>query len=106
MDPLTVSLLTLRSVGTLFALQGKPEISETISAVLKAYQAGKNVDGHMAAIADRLEKGGTLDDWVEIQARINSEVDDFLDDVPEMSDEGREPPVGQWLRPTCGADLR
>jgi hypothetical protein len=88
MDPLTVSLLTLRSVGTLFALQGKPEISQTINAVLRAYQAGKNVDRHMAAIADRLEKGGTLEDWDDITDRINDEVTDFLD-----GDAGSEPPI-------------
>lgn len=78
MDPLTISLLTLRSVGTLFALQGKPEISQTINAVLKAYQAGKNVDKHMATIADRLEKGGDLADWGNLKRRINDEVADFL----------------------------
>lgn len=80
MDPLTVSLLALRSVGTLFALQGRPEVSATINAVLKAYQAGRNVDKHMADIADRLEKDGALDDWSDILTRINSEVDDFLDE--------------------------
>lgn len=78
MDPLTVSLLTLRGLGTLFALQGKPEVGNTINQVLDLYGAGKNVDAHMSAIADKLEAGDDLDDWSEIQDKINAEVDDFL----------------------------
>ena len=80
MDPLTVSLLTLRGLSTLFMLQGKSEVGNTINQVLDLYGAGKNVDAHMAAIADKLEAGGDLDDWSDIQAKINAEVDEFLDE--------------------------
>lgn len=82
MDPLTVALLTLRSVGTLFALQGKPQVGDTINQVLDLYAAGKNVDAYMQEISDKLEDGGDLDDWGDIQARINAEVDDFLSNDP------------------------
>lgn len=78
MDPLTVAVLSLRSVSTLFALQGKPEVGNTINQVLDLYAAGKNVDDHMAAIADKLEAGDSLDDWSDIQAKLDAEVDDFL----------------------------
>jgi hypothetical protein len=63
-------------------LQGKPEVGNTINQVLELYQAGKNVDAHMQAIADKLEAGDDLDDWSQIQDKINAEVDDFLDEAP------------------------
>ncbi len=82
MDPLTVAIITLRSVGTLFALQGRPEVSTTINSVLTAYNAGKNVDKHLADIADALEAGDDLATWDDITARIDAEVDEFLGDPP------------------------
>jgi hypothetical protein len=81
MDPLTIALIALRSVGALFALQGKPEISGAINAALDAHQAGRNVDAHLQSIADTLEAGGELDDWTAIRHKIDLEVDDFLDDT-------------------------
>ena len=80
MDPVLVSMLALRGLGTLFTLQGKSEVSNTINQVLDLYSAGKNVDDHMKAIADKLEAGGDLDDWSDIQAKLDAEVDDFLGD--------------------------
>lgn len=80
MDPLTIAILALRSVGTLFTLQGKPEINNTINALLTAYQAGKNVDAYMQKIADNLEADGDLASWDDITDRINDEVDEFLGD--------------------------
>jgi len=83
MDPLTIALIALRSVGTLFTLQGQPKITGAINAALDAYEAGRNVDAYMAEIADKLELAGTLsaEDWDDLTDRINSEVDEFLDDT-------------------------
>lgn len=82
MDPLTLGLIALRSVGTLFALQGRPEVGSTINSVLEAYSAGKNVDKHLADIADALEAGADLATWDDITSRIDAEVDAFLDEPP------------------------
>ncbi len=82
MDPLTVAMISLRGLGTLFALQGNAEVGKTINQVLDLYGAGKNVDAHMKAIADKLEAGDDLDDWSLIQAKLDAEVADFLDEPP------------------------
>lgn len=80
MDPLTLALLALRSVGTLFTLQGKPEIGRAINSGLDAIQAGKNVDAYMQEIADALEADAPVD-WDDLAFRIESEVEAFLDDT-------------------------
>lgn len=80
MDPITIALIALRAVGTVFSMQGRPEISNTINDAITAYEAGKNVDAYMQEIADALNDGAELATWDDIRARINSEVDDFLDE--------------------------
>lgn len=80
MDPKLVALVTLRGLASLFALQGKNSVAETINSAINAYQAGKNVDDYMQLIADRLEAGDDLADWEDITGRINAEVDDFIDE--------------------------
>ena len=80
MDPLTIALIALRSVGTLFTLQGKPEVAGAINTALDAYQAGKNVDAYLQEIADALESGADPD-WDDLTNRINDEVDAFLGDT-------------------------
>lgn len=78
MDPATVALVALRGLSTLFTLQGKAEVSNTLNQILNLQAAGRNVDAHMKAIADKLEAGDPLDDWADIQAKLDAEVDDFL----------------------------
>lgn len=79
MDPKLVALIALRTVGT---LSGHGAIVESIDKLRAAWEAGKNIDAHLAAIADKLEAGDDLDTWDEIQAKIDAEVDDFLDTPP------------------------
>jgi len=80
MDPVAVSLLALRGLSTLFQLQGKIEVGNTINQVLDLYGAGRNVDAYMKDIAEKLEAGDNLDDWSDIQAKLDAEVADFLGD--------------------------
>lgn len=82
MDPTLVALLVLRSVSTLFTLQGKPQVSTAINATLSAYQAGRNVDAHMQAIADALTSGADVPTWADIAKRANDETLAFLDQKP------------------------
>ncbi len=89
MDPITIALISLRAVGALFSMQGKPEISTTINQLLEAYSAGKNIDDHLEEVAAKLE-AGALDpaDWQDLTDRINQEVDEFL----AAGDTGDDPP--------------
>jgi hypothetical protein len=80
MDPLTIALIALRSVGTLFGMQGRNDVQLGINAALDAVAAGKNVDAYLQEIADALE-AGVEPDWDDLTLRINSEVDAFLDDT-------------------------
>ena len=79
MDPLTVAMLALRGVASVFVLQGKPEVSNAIGALLGAWQSGRNVDAYMAEIATALE-ADEMADWDDITKRINDEVAAFLSD--------------------------
>jgi len=81
MDPLTVAMLALRGVASVFVLQGKPEVSRTIGALLTAWQSGRNVDAYMAEIATALE-ADDMAAWDDITHRIDSEVARFLSDPP------------------------
>lgn len=80
LNPTLVALLALRSLATLFALQGKSHVAAAIQETLTAAAAGRNVDDHLAAIGKALENDAPLDDWQTIRDRISQEVDDFLDD--------------------------
>lgn len=89
MDPITIALIALRSVGTLFTLQGRPEVGTAINQTLEAYQAGKNVDAHLKEIAEKLELGNfDPTDWDDLTDRINQEVDAFLDDTGDDDAQG------------------
>ncbi|MGI9251029.1 MAG: hypothetical protein ACR2PR_07500 [Pseudohongiellaceae bacterium] len=70
----------LRIISSVLRLQGEVEAATTIAKTLDLYKGGKNVDAHMQAIADKLEDGGSLDSWADINARVQSEVDAFLTD--------------------------
>jgi len=78
MDPIQIALLALRASTTLFTLQGRPEISEAVNSMIRAWEAGRNIDAYMAEIARALESDAGLDDWKTITDKINREVDDFL----------------------------
>lgn len=94
MDPKLIALIALRALGS---VSGNLVVVEGIDKLRAAWEAGKDIDAHLAAIADKLEAGEELDDWQEITDRINAEVDDFLDEetvasnpVPE-DDDGTNP---------------
>ena len=75
MDPKLVALLALRTLGT---VTGHVAVVEGIDRLRAAYEAGKDIDAHMAAIAEKLEAEEPLDSWDDITARIDAEVDEFL----------------------------
>lgn len=93
MDPKLIALLALRTLGS---LTGNVALSNGIGQLMAAYDAGKNIDDHMQAIADKLEAGEDLDNWDDITNRIDAEVDDFLDEgSPFTDDAGPDSPVDE-----------
>ena len=79
MDPTMIALLSLRALGL---ATGHNEIATRIDQLVGAFNAGKDIDDHMQAIADKLEAGEDLDTWDDIVDRIDAEVADFLDEPP------------------------
>jgi hypothetical protein len=77
-----IALVSLRSLATLFTLQGKPHVSNALNSLATAVTAGlmtgHNVDAYMQEIADKLRDDAPLDDWATINTRIDSEVQKFL----------------------------
>jgi hypothetical protein len=79
MNPITYALvalrsLALRSLALLFSLQGRQSESNTLLAIASAREAGRNVDTHMAAVADALKHGQSAN-WADVLARIEADSD-------------------------------
>lgn len=78
MDPILLTVVTLRSLGALFGLQGKPEIAGVMNASAAAIEAGRSVDAQMQEVADLLNSGGDLPSWSDLARRIDDETAQFL----------------------------
>ena len=72
MNPVTYTLVALRSLALLFGLQGRQTESNTLGALASAIESGRNVDAHMATVADLLKQGGAAD-WDGALARIEAD---------------------------------
>ena len=84
MNTVTVALIALRGLASVFTLQGQPKISEGLLKAANAVESGADVDQHLQTVADALA-AGTEADWDDIIDRINQEADAFLadDSAPE-----------------------
>jgi hypothetical protein len=82
MDPMTAIILALRLGATVMTLQGKPEVGMAVNATLNAYDAGRNVDAHMAELAAALKAGAGMATWADIAKRANDETLALLDQYP------------------------
>lgn len=81
MNNLTLGILTLRSLGLMFALQGNVRASSSVLLMADTLQAGGNIDAHMQAMADNLS-AGTAPDWADIERRIRADSDRLHGRVP------------------------
>jgi ribulose kinase len=66
------TILTLRSLGVLFGLQGQPKAAQSLGLLADGLESGANVDAHMAAVATALKSGSSLD-WADVHARITAD---------------------------------
>lgn len=74
MNPLTLALIGLRGVALALELQGQSKTSNSLYALADAAEAGKAVDDHMAAVADKLkDRNATDEDWADVNARIEAD---------------------------------
>ena len=92
MDPLSLGLIALRSLATLFSLQGQVGQSNAFLALADAAESGIDIDNHLAIVAAAL-KEGTLgqEDWDDVTARIRGETDEFLARGPDTGGFAPEP---------------
>lgn len=74
MNWLTYALVALRSSALVLGLQGRQTESSALAAVANALESGRNVDAHMAVVAEAL-KQGVAADWAGVLARIEADSD-------------------------------
>lgn len=76
MNPLLLTLIGLRGTALALELQGQSRAANTLYALADAAEAGKAVDDHMAAVADKLkDREATDEDWDDVLARISADSD-------------------------------
>lgn len=78
MNPKLLAIVALRSVATLFTLQGQPKTAQALSLLAAGIESGADVDEHMQAVADKLkETEGAISDemWDDVTSRILADSD-------------------------------
>lgn len=74
MNPLTLLLIAIRGTALALELQGQSRSSSALYAVADAAEAGKNVDDHLAAIAEKLkDRSASDEDWQDVTDRIEAD---------------------------------
>ena len=75
-SPLTLALIGLRGAALGLDLQGQKNAADSLFALADAAEAGKEVDAHMAVVADKLRDRKAIDaDWADVSARITADSD-------------------------------
>jgi hypothetical protein len=77
MDPKLLAVISLRSLASLFLLQGRPKQAAALNAAADAIEAGVNVDARMQELADRL-KNDDGPSWLDLQIALEKETAEFL----------------------------
>ena len=77
MDSKLVAIIALRGLSLTLRLQGLTRQADSIDRLILAYQAGRNVDAHLQAVADQLAAGEQAS-WDDILGRIETETEEFL----------------------------
>lgn len=76
MDAKLLAIVSLRSLATLFGLQGQASTAASLNLLAAGVQAGVNVDDHMKAVGDALVATGgdvTAAQWDDVHARIEAD---------------------------------
>lgn len=72
MDPVAVALLALRVAAGLVS----PAAAKAVDLITASWEAGHNIDAHLAAVAEALKSGGAVD-WDGLTARIEADSADL-----------------------------
>lgn len=74
MSPLTLALVGLRAAALALELQGQERSAGSLFVLADAVEAGKDVDDHMQAVAEKLkDRSVTDEDWADVNARIDAD---------------------------------
>lgn len=84
--------LTIGALITFFSAQGNQSAINALTKLSHAKNSGVYIDSHMQTIADDL-KAGVEPNWSDLEARIDSEVSEFLsrDSTGQVPDGSPEP---------------
>lgn len=74
LSPLSLALVAVRGVALSLGLTGNTKIADGLYALADAAEAGRNVDAHMAAVAEKLKaRASTPEDWAEVVTAIEAD---------------------------------
>lgn len=74
LNPIALALVGLRAAALALDLQGENRSAKSLYALADATEAGKDVDAHMAAVAEKLkDRSATDEDWADVSARIEAD---------------------------------
>lgn len=72
MNPALLAIISLRSLGLLFTLQGQGKTGDALNLLATGIESGLDVDAHMQRVADAL-KSGQPKDWDAAHASIEAD---------------------------------
>lgn len=80
-SPITLALVTLRGLALALNLSGNAKIAAGLYTLADAAEAGRDIDAHMAAVAEKLKsRAANEDDWADVTAAIEADSDLLQDD--------------------------
>lgn len=69
-----LTLIGLRAAALALGLAGQARASAALYGLADAAEAGRNVDDHMATVAEKLKNRELTDeDWADVAARIETD---------------------------------
>jgi hypothetical protein len=72
--PLQIFTIALRGSALALELQGQEKASGSLYLLADGIDAGRNVDAHMAEVAEKLkDRDATDEDFADVEARIRAE---------------------------------
>jgi hypothetical protein len=72
MDPISIALLALRVAAGLIS----PQAAKAVDLLSASFEAGHNIDAHLAAVAAALKSGQPVD-WDDLTSRIQADSADL-----------------------------
>lgn len=75
LSPIALALIGIRGAALALTLGGQPKAAQALNTLADAAEAGRNVDAHMARVADKLKaRASTDDDWQEVADAVEADL--------------------------------